>query len=95
MTAPAEQAIRAACDRLCALLLDKNRRYGNSALDPVRIFSKADAVEQLRVRLDDKLSRVQRGNVDGQALLDVLDDIPGYAILMRIAITSDTVPYGD
>ena len=42
------------------LLLAKNDAYGNSALDPVRIFSRADPIEQLNVRLDDKLSRLAR-----------------------------------
>lgn len=39
------------------MLLAKNAAYGNSALEPVRIFSKADPTEQIRVRIDDKLSR--------------------------------------
>src|SRR5699024_5513635 len=43
------------------ILLAKNAAYGNSALDPVRIFSKADTAEQLRVRIDDKISRMKRG----------------------------------
>jgi hypothetical protein len=47
--------------RLCAMLLEKNAKYGNSALEPIRCFSRADPVEQIRVRLDDKLSRLMRG----------------------------------
>jgi hypothetical protein len=41
------------------MLLSKNASYGNSALEPVRIFSKADPVEQLKVRLDDKVAEAQ------------------------------------
>ena len=74
--------IKAECDALCELLLEKNRAYGDSALEPIRLFSKADATEQLRVRIDDKLSRVARGSAAGE---DVIMDLLGYFILLRIA----------
>ena len=64
------------------LLLAKNAAYGSSALEPVRIFSKASQREQLLVRLDDKLSRLQRGHAAGE---DVIQDIMGYLVLLRIA----------
>ena len=69
------------CDALKALLLEKNAAYGNSALAPVRIFSSADTAEQLRVRLDDKLARIMRGNNAGE---DVILDLLGYLILLRV-----------
>lgn len=74
--------IKAECDALCELLLEKNRAYGDSALKPIRLFSKSDATEQLRVRIDDKLSRVARGSAAGE---DVVMDLLGYFILLRIA----------
>jgi hypothetical protein len=40
------------------MLCEKNAAYGNSALEPVRVFSRAMPMEQLRVRMDDKLSRL-------------------------------------
>lgn len=64
------------------LLRAKNAAYGNSALDPVRLFSKADAVEQLKVRIDDKLSRLARGSAAGE---DVETDLLGYLVLLKIA----------
>ena len=70
------------CDALKALLLRKNAVYGDSALDPVRIFSKADPIEQIKVRLDDKLSRLARGSSDDE---DVEQDLMGYLILLRVA----------
>lgn len=70
------------CRSLRDLLLSKNKAYGNSALDPVRIFSKADSEEQIRVRLDDKLSRLSRGSAAGE---DVEQDLLGYLILLRVA----------
>jgi len=77
-------AITAECDTLKQRLLDKNRRYGNSALEPIRIFSKLDRVEQLRIRLDDKLSRLRSGQGDDDE--DVTFDLLGYIILLRIAL---------
>lgn len=68
--------------QLAALLIQKNRAYGDSALNPVRIFSKADPVEQLLVRLDDKLSRLARGSAAGE---DVELDLLGYLVLLRVA----------
>jgi len=63
------------------LLREKNESYGNSALDPVRIFSKADPLEQINVRIDDKLSRMARGNDYGE---DVELDLIGYLLLKRV-----------
>lgn len=70
------------CDALAEMLIAKNLAYGNSALDPVRIFSMASPVEQIRVRLDDKLSRLKRGSAAGE---DVITDLLGYLILLRLA----------
>jgi len=65
------------------MLIEKNRKYGNSALEPKRIFSKVDSVEQLKVRIDDKLSRISNQNTDEDE--DVVDDLIGYLILLKIA----------
>lgn len=74
--------IAAECDALKALLLEKNAAYGDSALDPLRVFSKASSVEQILVRIDDKLSRLARGSAAGE---DVIKDLLGYLILLRVA----------
>lgn len=74
--------VRAITDGLATMLIEKNAAYGNSALDPVRIFSKADPVEQLRVRIDDKLSRLVRGAAAGE---DVVTDLLGYLVLLKLA----------
>jgi hypothetical protein len=83
MSEQSEQAIIAECHDVAAFLLEKNRTYGNSALDPLRIFSQAAAQEQLLVRIDDKLSRIARGGeYPGD---DTVLDLIGYLILLRIA----------
>lgn len=69
------------------LLITKNEKYGNSALQPKRIFSKADSIEQLLVRLDDKLSRIVNiENKLSDAYLDAAQDLIGYLVLLLIAL---------
>lgn len=65
------------------MLIEKNRKYGDSALNPTRIFSKANAVEQIKVRIDDKLSRVLSGQDDEDEDIDL--DLVGYLYLLIIA----------
>lgn len=64
------------------LLVSKNEKYGNSALEPKRVFSKANTVEQLKVRIDDKLSRMSAGTNDNE---DTVTDLMGYLVLLKIA----------
>jgi hypothetical protein len=85
--APAGSEIVHECFDIATLLLKKNTAYGNSALDPVNIFSKATAVEQIRNKIDDKLSRLSRGSeYPGD---DTVLDLIGYLILLRIAEKGD------
>ena len=77
-----EAQIRAECQTVADLLVGKNAAYGDSALSPVRILSKANPVEQIKVRIDDKLSRLARGSDAGE---DVILDLLGYLVLLRIA----------
>lgn len=79
-----EKAIMQECSDIANFLIGKNRAYGNSALDPVRIFSKSDNVEQLLVRIDDKLSRLMRGT-EYPGDNDV-DDLIGYLVLLKVAM---------
>jgi hypothetical protein len=72
------------CDNLCRMLLEKNVKYGNSALEPTRIFSKASTTEQLLVRIDDKLSRIKTTGMEAPDE-DTLNDLIGYLILLKIA----------
>jgi hypothetical protein len=67
---------------VAAMLIEKNQRYGNSALNPVRIFSKADEAEQLKVRMDDKLSRIRNLADDDDE--DPIMDLIGYLFLFLI-----------
>ena len=74
-----EDAIRMVCNDVAEFLVEKNRSYGNSVLEPIKGFSRADAKERMNVRLDDKLSRIIRGHeYPGD---DTKLDIIGYLIL--------------
>lgn len=79
-----QQRIQEECDFVKELLLEKNRKYGDAALNPIRTFSKANPVEQLKVRIDDKLSRVSNSQTDEDE--DVILDLIGYLVLLRIAL---------
>lgn len=81
--APAGSKILHTCLEIAHMLIDKNISYGNSALEPARIFSTADSTEQLKVRIDDKLNRVK--NNQGYAGDNDIDDLIGYLILYKIA----------
>jgi hypothetical protein len=83
MSSETQFTIAQVCDEIKEMLIAKNKSYGDSALNPVRVFSTSDSVEQLHVRIDDKLSRITRG---GSYVGDNdLDDLIGYLILLKIA----------
>lgn len=73
-------------DELREMLLLKNAAYGNSASDPLRVFSQCGSVEAINVRLDDKLSRLARGSNAGE---DPEWDIMGYLVLKRCVVRSN------
>ena len=76
-------------NRVGELLREKNRAYGDSAANPVRIFSRADSAEAIKVRIDDKLSRVARGS-EFIETEDVIKDLVGYlALLAAVTETHD------
>jgi hypothetical protein len=77
--------IASICDDVKNLLLSKNIKYGDSAINPSRIFSHASPVEQILVRIDDKLSRIGKGIGLIANDEDVIDDLIGYLVLLKIA----------
>lgn len=84
MSEDTQKIIIEECEFIKNFLLDKNRKYGDSAINPIRIFSKSNPIEQINVRLDDKLSRIVRGDktIEDE---DVDIDFIGYLILRRVA----------
>jgi|TARA_R110000824_G_scaffold283693_5_gene472085 hypothetical protein len=78
--------ISALITKIESLLLLKNKQYGDSALAPIRVFSKADGQEQIKVRIDDKLNRLLQGDESIETDKDVIMDLIGYLILLLISM---------
>jgi len=79
-----KERIKQVTDRVCAMLQEKNEAYGDSALNPVNIFSKGGASQSLRARIDDKLSRIKNVGINDETE-DTLFDLCGYLVLLIIA----------
>ena len=65
------------------LLVAKNEKYGNSALEPLGVFSQLSSKSGLLVRIDDKLKRIKNGSLDNDDE-DVVNDLIGYLVLLKI-----------
>ena len=82
---PFDDKVELELTKIKDILLSKNEKYGNSALDPVRIFSKRGKTDQLLSRIDDKLSRIKNMGVEEQIDEDTVTDLIGYLILLKIS----------
>ena len=70
------------------MLIAKNQKYGNSAIEPLGIFSDLSPEEGLKVRIDDKLKRIKNGSLDKDDE-DVINDLIGYLVLLKILHKKD------
>jgi len=70
-------------DDIREMLVSKNEKYGNSALEPIGVFSKLSPKEGLLIRIDDKLKRIKNGSLDKDDE-DVVNDLIGYLVLLKI-----------
>lgn len=80
---PEQAAIAHVGLEIVTMLLEKNRRYGSTATNPIGVFSKLDPLEGIRIRMDDKLSRIRTGAANDDE--DPIVDLAGYCILHTIA----------
>ena len=80
-----KELIDEVCEEIKQLLHRKNDQYGDSAINPIRIFSKAPTDEQIKVRIDDKLSRLVRGNDALESDEEIINDLIGYFIMLKVA----------
>lgn len=85
----------ATLDKIKDMLRQKNAKYGDSALSPQRIFSRADPVEQICVRIDDKLSRLKTMGPCAAPDEDTLMDLIGYLVLLMVARNRASRPRPD
>ena len=67
---------------IAEFLTEKNKKYGDSALSPINIFSKLNPGDGLLIRADDKINRII--NSDKLRKNDCID-LCGYLILIIIA----------
>lgn len=77
-----QDQISAVFDGMRDLVLEKNKRYGDSALHPVNCFSKVSADESIRIRLDDKLKRIMNAT---ELRKNDVADIIGYLSLLCVS----------
>jgi len=76
--------IKQKCKQIETLLLEKNKAYGDSALIPANIFSRLTSIEAIKIRIDDKLKRIENKGINDETEDTVLD-LAGYLILLMIA----------
>lgn len=79
--APSGEEIADECKSIMRLLLRKNIDYGNSAMEPLGIFSDLGPEEGIRLRIDDKLKRLKGPQTIDE---DTIADLIGYLVLLRI-----------
>jgi hypothetical protein len=72
------------CRSITDLLKQKNKDYGNTALNPPNIFSKLGSQEALYARIDDKLSRIKNKGIN-DATEDTVNDLIGYLLLLKMS----------
>lgn len=79
--ADTETKIIEAIDSVAAMLIDKNRKYGDSALNQLEIFNKLTTSGSISSRIDDKLARIKNSE---SLRRDDLFDLIGYLVLLQI-----------
>ena len=80
-----QEKIIAITEAMRDLLLYKNQKYGDSALQPKRVFYKGDAVNSILIRLDDKIGRIM-ANTENTPRINDVADIIGYCTLLLIGM---------
>ena len=89
---PTQQKIHEIMGAMKDLLLYKNQKYGDSAINPKGIFYKGDSTNSILIRLDDKIGRVMSNTEEKPRVNDVCDII-GYCTLLLISmgVTSEDI----
>ena len=77
------QEVSSVLSEIRDMLISKNEKYGNSALEPLGVFSQLSAKEGQLIRIDDKLKRIKNGSLDRDDE-DVINDLIGYLVLLKI-----------
>jgi len=80
--APSGRDILEAGIDIIKMLLEKNIAYSNSAMDPLNILSTATPEEQIKMHIDNKLTRLKYQKEFQNE--DSLKDLAGYVILLMV-----------
>ena len=82
---PFEETLDKVVAEITTLLKEKNRAYGNTALNPTNIFSKLNSSEAICARIDDKLARIKNKGINDETE-DTVSDLIGYLLLLKMSI---------
>lgn len=81
------EEIEKSCEELKKLLIEKNKKYGNSFFKTADEYGKTVLV----LRIDDKLNRLkqlilhnEKDDMQGENVKDTLIDLAGYAVLAKL-----------
>ena len=80
-----EYLIKKIAEEVTELLLQKNADYGDTANNPIAIFSMLDSIEAISARIDDKLSRIKNKGINDKTE-DTVTDLIGYLILLKVSL---------
>ena len=80
--APAGEEILVAGLDVVEMLLEKNISYSNSAMDPLNVLSNATPEDQIKMHIDNKLTRLKYQKEFQNE--DSLKDLAGYVILLMV-----------
>jgi len=80
--APAGSEILFAGLDVVEMLLEKNISYSNSAMDPLNVLSNATPEDQIKMHIDNKLTRLKYQKEFQNE--DSLKDLAGYVILLMV-----------
>ena len=85
-----EKIIKEVITEVKDLLIEKNRAYGDSAINPSNVFSNGDALDSLGARIDDKLMRIKNVGINDETE-DTLIDLIGYLVLYKVALKKEKI----
>lgn len=80
-----QERIKEITNAMQDLLLYKNEKYGDSALNPNNVFYKGNSTNSILIRLDDKIGRIKSNQEEKPRTNDVADVI-GYCTLLLISM---------
>ena len=78
-----QEGITRVFDSMKEVVIEENRRYGDSALSPKQVFSKLDSEEGIKIRIDDKISRIMNNN--GEIRKNDVADLMGCLALFSVS----------